>query len=128
MFSARLAVQWEGMCFRYDHPHIIAGQGTLGLEIADQAGDLDAVVVPVGGGGLIAGVALALKTLYPKITVIVSTTSIINALYYTNNYYIMYMNNLFSVSVPSMKYEVLKAVKMKREVLWDNIKVIPQQA
>jgi len=116
------------MCFRYDHPHIIAGQGTLGLEIADQAGDLDAVVVPVGGGGLIAGVALALKTLYPKITVIVSTTSIINALYYTNNYYIMYMNNLFSVSVPSMKYEVLKAVKMKREVLWDNIKVIPQQA
>ena len=62
------------MCCRYDHPHIIAGQGTLGLEIADQVSDLDAVVVPVGGGGLIAGVALALKTLYPKTTVIVSTT------------------------------------------------------
>jgi len=54
----------------YDHPHIIAGQGTLGLEVADQVNDLDAVVVPVGGGGLIAGVALALKTLYPKTTVI----------------------------------------------------------
>lgn len=62
------------MCYRYDHPHIIAGQGTLGLEIADQVSDLDAVVVPVGGGGLIAGVALALKTLYPNTTVIVSTT------------------------------------------------------
>jgi threonine dehydratase len=46
----------------------------MGLEIADQVSDLDAVVVPVGGGGLIAGVALALKTLYPKTTVIVSIT------------------------------------------------------
>jgi threonine dehydratase len=100
MFSAHLAVQYEGMCYRYDHPHIIAGQGTLGLEIADQVSDLDAVVVPVGGGGLIAGVALALKTLYPKTTVIVSTTQLINALYCTNNYCIMYMNRIFSVSVP----------------------------
>jgi threonine dehydratase len=57
---------------RYDHPHIMAGQGTLGLEIADQVSNLDAVIVPVGGGGLIAGVALAIKTLYPKTIVIVS--------------------------------------------------------
>ncbi|KDR16615.1 uncharacterized protein LOC110832432 isoform X2 [Zootermopsis nevadensis] len=54
----------------YDHPHIMAGQGTLGLEIADQVNDVDAVIVPVGGGGLIAGVALAIKTLHPKTTVI----------------------------------------------------------
>lgn len=56
----------------YDHPHIMAGQGTLGLEIAEQVSDLDAVIIPVGGGGLIAGVALALKTLNPGVTVIVS--------------------------------------------------------
>ncbi|XP_044728786.1 L-threonine ammonia-lyase [Chrysoperla carnea] len=54
----------------YDHPHIMAGQGTLGLEIAEQVSDLDAVIIPVGGGGLIAGVALALKTLNPGVTVI----------------------------------------------------------
>jgi threonine dehydratase len=50
----------------------MAGQGTLGLEIADQVSNLDAVIVPVGGGGLIAGVALAIKTLYPNTTIIVS--------------------------------------------------------
>lgn len=54
----------------YDHPHIIAGQGTIGLEIVDQVRDIDAIIVPVGGGGLIAGIALAVKTLYPKIQVI----------------------------------------------------------
>ena len=54
----------------YDHPAIIAGQGTLGLEIAQQVPDMDAVIVPVGGAGLIAGVALALKTLKPKVQII----------------------------------------------------------
>lgn len=56
----------------YDHPHILAGQGTAGLEVVEQVPDLDAVVVPVGGGGLIAGVALAIKSLNPHVTVIVS--------------------------------------------------------
>ncbi|XP_054288339.1 L-threonine ammonia-lyase-like [Macrosteles quadrilineatus] len=54
----------------YDHPHIIAGQGTLGLEIVEQVSDIDAVVVPVGGGGLIAGVALAVKSLHPNVKII----------------------------------------------------------
>ena len=49
---------------------IIAGQGTLGLEIAEQVPDVDAVIVPIGGGGLIAGVALALKTLKPRVQII----------------------------------------------------------
>lgn len=57
----------------YDHPHIMAGQGTLGLEIIEQVEDIDAVVVPVGGGGLIAGVALAIKTLRPHVKIIVSS-------------------------------------------------------
>ncbi|XP_070562847.1 L-threonine ammonia-lyase-like [Ptychodera flava] len=54
----------------YDHPHILAGQGTMGLEIVEQVPDIDAVVVPVGGAGLIAGTALAVKSLYPHIQVI----------------------------------------------------------
>lgn len=54
----------------YDDEAIIAGQGTIGMEIAEQAPDLDVLVVPVGGGGLIAGTALALKTLKPNVRVI----------------------------------------------------------
>ena len=54
----------------FDDPWIVAGQGTIGLELYEQNPDLNAVMVPVGGGGLIAGVALALKTLLPKVRVI----------------------------------------------------------
>jgi len=54
----------------YDHPNIIAGQGTLGLEVLDQVPDLDAMVIPVGGGGLIAGIARALKTMKPDVMII----------------------------------------------------------
>ncbi|CAH0380608.1 unnamed protein product [Bemisia tabaci] len=54
----------------YDHPDIIAGQGTIGLEVVDEVPNIDAIVVPVGGAGLIAGVALAVKTLNPHIKVI----------------------------------------------------------
>ncbi|MDR6170686.1 threonine ammonia-lyase [Curtobacterium sp. SORGH_AS_0776] len=45
----------------FDHPAVIAGQGTLGLEILDQVPDADTVIVPIGGGGVIAGIALAVK-------------------------------------------------------------------
>jgi threonine dehydratase len=54
----------------YDDPAIIAGQGTAGLEVVAQVPDLDAVIVPVGGGGLLAGVSLAVKTLRPEAKVI----------------------------------------------------------
>jgi threonine dehydratase/serine racemase len=53
----------------YDHPDVIAGQGTAALELLAQVPDLDAVVVPVGGGGLIAGMALALAELAPRVRV-----------------------------------------------------------
>ena len=53
----------------FDDPWIVAGQGTVGLEILEQNPYLDAVVVPVGVGGLIAGIALALKTTNPRIKV-----------------------------------------------------------
>lgn len=54
----------------FDHPLVIAGQGTLGLEIMEDAPELDAVLVPLSGGGLIAGVALAVKTASPTTRVI----------------------------------------------------------
>lgn len=54
----------------FDAPDIIAGQGTLGLELLKQVRDLDAVVCPVGGGGLIAGVSLAIKSMRPRVRVI----------------------------------------------------------
>nr|XP_014095098.1 L-threonine ammonia-lyase [Bactrocera oleae] len=54
----------------YDHPQIMAGQGTIGLEILDQVPNPDAVIIPVGGGGLIAGIATAIKALSPNTTVI----------------------------------------------------------
>lgn len=70
--EARKLVDSQGL--RYIHgfndPEVIAGQGTLGLEVIEQVPDVDAVVVPVGGGGLIAGVALAVKSLKPHVQVI----------------------------------------------------------
>ena len=53
----------------FDDDDIIAGQGTIGLEIINELPDVDAIVVPVGGGGLIAGVAYAVKSLNPKIRI-----------------------------------------------------------
>ena len=53
----------------FDDPLVIAGQGTIGLEIIKEMDDVDAVIVPIGGGGLISGVAFALKTLKPNIEV-----------------------------------------------------------
>ena len=53
----------------FDDPLVIAGQGTIGLEILEEMPDVEAVVVPIGGGGLIAGVAFAVKTLRPDIKV-----------------------------------------------------------
>ncbi|NLU71540.1 pyridoxal-phosphate dependent enzyme [Streptomyces sp. HNM0575] len=54
----------------YEHPHIIAGQGTAALELLEETGELDALIVPVGGGGLAAGSATAAKALHPDIRVI----------------------------------------------------------
>ena len=53
----------------FDDPDVIAGQGTIGLEILDQLKDVDVIVVPIGGGGLISGVAYAAKSLKPEIKI-----------------------------------------------------------
>jgi len=70
--EAQRLAQEKGLTFihGFNDPWVVAGQGTIGLELYEQNPDLNAVVVPVGGGGLIAGIALILKTLNPKIRII----------------------------------------------------------
>jgi threonine dehydratase len=67
----------QGLTFihPFDDAAVIAGQGTLGIEMLEQVKDLDALVIPVGGGGLIAGVACAVKEMKPKIRVVGVQTS-----------------------------------------------------
>ena len=54
----------------YDDPHIIAGQGTIALEMLEEAPELDVLVIPIGGGGLIAGNAIAARGLRPSIEIV----------------------------------------------------------
>src|SRR5439155_5022794 len=70
--KAKELVRTEGLTYvhPFDDEQLIAGQGTLGLEIIQDWPEVDAVVVPIGGGGLISGVSMAVKSFNPKIKVI----------------------------------------------------------
>src|SRR5262244_1793883 len=70
--KAKELVRDQGLTYvhPFDDEELIAGQGTLGLEIVQDWPDLEAVIVPIGGGGLISGVAMAAKAYNPKIRVI----------------------------------------------------------
>jgi threonine dehydratase len=70
--EARRLVADEGlvMIHPFDDPHVIAGQGSMGLEILEQVPDVDVIVVPVGGGGMISGIALAVKSLAPHVRIV----------------------------------------------------------
>lgn len=69
---ARHLEKTEGYVFvhPYEDANIIAGQGTIGLELHEQIPDLDTVIIPIGGGGLISGISTALRALNPKIKII----------------------------------------------------------
>ena len=69
--AERLAAE-KGYTFAhpFNDPFVIAGQGSIGLEILEQQPDIEQIVVPVGGGGLISGIAVAVKSLRPEIRVI----------------------------------------------------------
>ncbi len=70
--AARKRAETTGAQFisAFDHGAIIAGQGTLGLELLEQVPDVDTVVVPVGGGGLISGIAIAVKSSRPDVEIV----------------------------------------------------------
>lgn len=70
--AARAYVEESGATFvhPFEDPLVVAGQGTIGLELADQVPDAETVVVPIGGGGLITGIALALRELKPNVRVV----------------------------------------------------------
>ncbi len=72
MAAARADVEERGATFihPFEDPLVIAGQGTLGLELADQVADAQTVVIPVGGGGLASGVAIALRELRPELRLV----------------------------------------------------------
>ncbi len=68
--AAELLAETGGVLIpSYDHPHIVAGQGTIALELIEQVEHLDAIIAPVGGGGMLAGVALAAKALNPNLRI-----------------------------------------------------------
>ncbi len=70
--DAAMEIASDGMIFihPYDDPDIVAGQGTIGLEMLEDVPDLDAIIVPVGGGGLISGIAAAVKNINPSVRII----------------------------------------------------------
>jgi threonine dehydratase len=70
--AALARAQETGMafCHPYDDPDVIAGQGTLGLELLEDIDDLELLIVPLGGGGLLAGTALTIKHHRPKVKII----------------------------------------------------------
>lgn len=68
--AARVVAETGGTLIPpYDHPDVIAGQGTAALELLDEVSDLDALVAPIGGGGLLSGTVLALRELIPRVRV-----------------------------------------------------------
>lgn len=72
-YQRALEVQAEKGCtfiHAFDDPYVIMGQGTVGLELMEQVSDADVVICPVGGGGLIAGMSIVLKTINPSIRIV----------------------------------------------------------
>lgn len=89
-YSFKLAKE-KGYVFvhPYEDEKVIAGQGTIGLEILEQIKDLDSVVIPIGGGGLISGIAIAIKSLNPKIKIIGVQSAVVSTmsqLYHNKKY------------------------------------------
>ncbi len=68
--EAMIAAEGLTLVHPYDDPAVIAGQGTIALEMLEEAPDLDTLVVPIGGGGLVSGIAVATKALRPDIEIV----------------------------------------------------------
>jgi len=81
----------------YDDPDVIAGQGTIALEILEQLPEVDMIVVPVGGGGLISGIASAVKSINPKVKVVGVQTKAVPSVY----------NAISKGKIEEVKYETI---------------------
>lgn len=69
--AAKVQAETEGVLIApYDHPEVMAGQGTVALELLEQVSDLDVLVIPVGGGGLLAGCATIAQHMHPSVSII----------------------------------------------------------
>jgi threonine dehydratase len=68
--EARAAAKGWAFCHPFNDPVVVAGQGTLGLELLDDVDDLALVIVPIGGGGLAAGMAIAIKSIAPSVRIV----------------------------------------------------------
>lgn len=81
--KAKELVETEGYTFipPFDDEEIIAGQGTIGLEIMEDLPDVDIIVVPIGGGGLISGIAMAAKSINPEVKIIGVQSKIAPSMY-----------------------------------------------
>ena len=83
-YARELAVK-EGLTFisPYNDPYVVAGQGTVGLEVLEDLPEVDTIIVPVGGGGLIAGIAIAAKSMRHSIEILGVQTRAAPAMYYS---------------------------------------------
>jgi threonine dehydratase len=81
--AAREIAEHDNLTFvhPYDDPKIIAGQGTIGFEMLEDRPDLDAIVVPIGGGGVISGIAIAAKSVRPEIEMIGAEAELFASMY-----------------------------------------------
>lgn len=84
----------------YEDEKVIAGQGTIGLEVFEQIANLDQMIIPIGGGGLISGTAIALKSLNPKIKIIGVQTANVDSMYqlYKKGSYELPSKNVSSIA------------------------------
>jgi threonine dehydratase len=87
----------------YDDPLIIAGQGTIGLEMLDAVADLDTLVVPIGGGGLISGIAVAAKARKPDLRIIGVEAALYPSMY----------NAIYGVDLPSRGDTLAEGIAVK---------------
>lgn len=113
---ASLLAKEKGYVFvhPFEDEKVIAGQGTIGLEVYEQIPQLDMMIVPIGGGGLISGIAIALKTLNPKIKIIGVQAEVMSS-----------MHDLYKkISVDKTQYSSTIAdgiaVKKPSQIMYDN--------
>ena len=107
------------------HPDVIAGQGTMGLEILEQNPDVEVIIAAVGGGGMISGIATAIKDMKPKVKVVAAEPEMANDCYISKQSGILTPNPAFPKTIADgVKVSVgINAWPMVRDLVDDVITV-----